>query len=99
MVYIFESELPINKSVLFALTTIFGIGKLNSFLVCKKLGFSQNLKIKNLSEEQTHKLIKNIELLNLILASDLKKERLLIFEKLLTIKSYRGLRRNQGLPV
>lgn len=97
--YIFESELPKNKSILFALTTIFGIGKLNSFLLCKKLGFSQNLKIKNLSKEQINKLIKNIELSNLLLVSDLKKERLLKLKKLLSIKSYRGLRRNQGLPV
>jgi ribosomal protein S13 len=41
--------------------------------VCKKLGFSKNLKIKNLSKEQTVKLVKTIEFLKLNLASDLKK--------------------------
>lgn len=99
MVYIFESELPKNKSILFALINIFGIGKLNSFLFCKKLGFSQNLKIKDLSQKQITKLIKNIESSSLILANDLKKERLLKLKKLLLIKSYKGLRRNQGLPI
>jgi small subunit ribosomal protein S13 len=99
MVYIFESELPKNKSILFALTNIFGVGKLNSFLLCKKLGFSQNLKITDLSQKQIIKLIKNIESSNLILASDLKKERFLKLKKLLSIKSYKGLRRNQGLPI
>jgi len=97
--YIFESELPKNKSILLALTNIFGIGKLNSFLLCKKLGFSQNLKIKDLSQKQITKLIKNIESSNLTLASDLKKERFLKLKNLLSIKSYKGLRRSQGFPV
>jgi len=99
MVYLFESELSKKKSVMFALTSIFGIGKINSFLLCKKLGFSQNLKVKDLSKEQFVKLVKTIESSNLILASDLKKERLLKLKTLLSIKSYKGLRRNQGLPI
>jgi small subunit ribosomal protein S13 len=99
MIYIFESELPENKSVYFALINIYGIGKSNAFLICKKLGFSTNLKIKNLSKEQSNKLVKTIEFLNIELASDLKKLKLLIAKKLVYIKSYRGLRRNQGLPV
>jgi ribosomal protein S13 len=45
MIYLFESELPENKSVYFALTHIYGIGKANSFN-CRKLGFSANLKVK-----------------------------------------------------
>jgi small subunit ribosomal protein S13 len=99
MAYIFESKVPDNKSVFFALTYIYGINKTNSLFICNKLGFSKNLKIKDLSKEQINKLIKIIESLNINLASDLKKEKLLIFKKLVSIKSYRGLRRNQGLPV
>ncbi len=99
MVYLFESKVPDNKSVLFALTYVYGINKTNSLLICKKLGFSTNLKIKDLTKEQINKLIKIIEFLNIKLASDLKKEKLLIFKKLVSIKSYRGFRRNQGLPV
>jgi small subunit ribosomal protein S13 len=33
------------------------------------------------------------------IASDLKKSKLLNSKKLISIKSYKGLRRNQGLPV
>lgn len=99
MVYIFESELLENKSLYIALTQILGIGNYNSFLICKNLGFSKNFKVKNLSKEQLVKLIKLIENLNMTLASDLKKENLLIFKKLINIKSYRGLRKNQGLPI
>ena len=99
MVYLFESELPENKSVFFAMTHIFGIGKFNSLLICKKLGFSKNLKIRNLSKEQISKLVTTIDFLNLDLSSDLKKLRSLKIKNLLSIKSYKGFRLKQGLPV
>jgi small subunit ribosomal protein S13 len=99
MIYLFESELPENKSMFFTLTHVHGIGKFNSALICKKLGFSGNMKIKNLSKEQIYKLIKIIESSNIKLASDLKKLKLFVTKKLISIKSFRGLRKNQGLPV
>ena len=99
MIYLFESELAEDKSIFFALTQKYGIGKANSFLICKKLGFSRNLKIKNLSKEQISKLINLIDSLNLDLVSELKKLKLLAAKKLLSIKSYKGLRKNQGLPI
>ena len=99
MVYIFESELPENKSVFLSLTYIFGLGKHNSSLVCKKLGFSGNLKFKNLSKKQLNKIIKVIKLLNLELSSELKKKRLLFFKNSISIKSYKGFRKKSGLPV
>jgi len=99
MIYLFESEILENKPISFALKQIYGVGKITSVLICKKLGFSQNLKIKNLSKEQINKLVKTIELLNIQLASDLKKLKLFSTKKLISIKSYRGLRKSRGLPV
>jgi len=99
MVYLFESELPINKPLLSALSSIYGIGTTNSFLICKKLGFSRNLTVKDLSKEQIRRLVKGIESLNLLLSGDLLKSRLLIAKRLVSIKSYKGLRRYQGLPI
>ena len=99
MVYLFESELSKNKTLLFALTSIYGIGKANSSFICKKLGLVKNLEVKDLSKEQIGKLIKNIEFLNLLVAGDLLKLRLLKANDLVFIKSYKGLRRYQGLPV
>jgi small subunit ribosomal protein S13 len=99
MIYLFESKLPDNTSVFFALKHIYGIGSSTAYDICKKLGFSENLKIKNLSKEQISQLLNLIESLNIELASDLKKLQLLSRKKLINIKSYRGLRRTQGLPV
>ena len=99
MLYIFESELPENMSLRFALTHIYGIGEAKSYLACKSLGFLDNLKVKNLSKEQLSKLISYIESLNIELSSELKKLNLLTAKTLVSIKSYRGLRKSQGLPV
>jgi small subunit ribosomal protein S13 len=99
MIYLFDSELSENKSVVFAMTKIVGIGKSNSEILCKKLGFSPNFKFKNMSKEQVAKLISVIESSNLILTEDLKKIKSQNFKTLFSIKSYRGLRLKQGLPV
>jgi small subunit ribosomal protein S13 len=99
MIYLFESKLPENKSIYLALKNVYGIGKSRSFLICKKLGFSYNLKVKNLSIEQVNQIIKLTESLNFSLANDLKRLKLLTKQRLISIKSYRGLRRKKGFPV
>ena len=67
--------------------------------ICKKLGFSINLKIKDLSKEQLNKLTLAIESLELNLGSELKKLKSLTLKRLISIKSYKGFRRNQGFPI
>lgn len=99
MIYLFESNLPDNMSIFFALKRIYGIGKKSSYLICKKLGFSINFKVKNLSKDQITNILNLIESLNLVITSDLKKFKRLLINNLISIKSYRGLRLTQGLPV
>lgn len=99
MLYLLETKLPENKSVLFALTNIYGIGENTAFIICKKLGFSVNLKVKDLTQEQVVEILQIVESLNLTLNNELKKLKSLSLKKLISIKSYRGLRRVRGLPV
>ena len=99
MLYIFETELLSTKSIFFSLQKIYGIGQNQAFFICKKLGFSNNLKTSELSSDQITKLIKFIDKSNLIITSELKKVQSLFFKNLVSIKSYRGLRKIQGLPV
>ena len=99
MLYFLETQLDKNKSVFFALTKIHGIGKHTAFIICKKLGFSINLKVKDLTQEQSAEMLQVISLLNLTLNNDLKKLKSLTLKNLVSIKSYRGLRRVRGLPV
>ena len=99
MLYLLETKLPENKSVFLALTYIYGIGSSTSLLLCKKLGFSLNFKVKDLTSEQTVALLKLVDYLNLPLNNQLKKLKTLSLKKLINIKSYRGLRKLRGLPV
>ena len=99
MLYFLETKLSEQKSVYFALTKIYGIGKTTAFVICKKLGFSINLKIKDLTQEQTIEMLQLIDSLNLNLNNELKKLKSLKLKNLVSIKSYKGLRRVRGLPV
>jgi len=97
--YFFESKLPESKSVYFSLIYTYGIGKSKAFLICKRLGFGLNFKTKDLSTVQASLMLKLVENSNYILASDLKRLKLLTKQKLVSIKSYRGLRQKKRLPV
>jgi small subunit ribosomal protein S13 len=99
MIYILETKLYENNSIFFELKNIYGIGNYKSLDICKKLGFAKNLKVKNLTEDQIKRLLKIADNSNLIITSDLKKFKNLILKNLISIKSYRGLRRIKGLPV
>ena len=99
MIYIFETEILNSKPVKFSLQSIYGLGKYQTNFICKKLGFSKNCKVNNLSNEQIVKMIKVIENANLKLTSELKKLQIFNLKMLVEIKSYKGLRRIQGLPV
>jgi small subunit ribosomal protein S13 len=99
MLYIFESELSNNKRISRALLSIYGIGGRSSKLICNKLGFASNFKIKFLTKKQVTKLIKRIERTNLLLGSELKKSKILINKKFIDINSYKGIRKKRNLPV
>ena len=99
MLYLLETNLPDQKPIFYALTRVHGVGKDTAFLICKKLGFSINLKIKNLNQEQVAEMLQLIDTLSLPLNNELKKLKSITLQKLIAIKSYRGLRRVRGLPV
>lgn len=99
MLYILETKLPENKSVTIALSSVYGIGKSTSINICKKLGFSSNLKVSNLTEEQTLEILKLIEFLSLTTTNELKQLKSQNLKNLIEIKCYKGLRRSRGLPV
>lgn len=97
--YLFESTLKNYKAVSFSLASIYGVGKINSILVSKQLGFSENLRLEDLSKDQRDSMITSIKIFKLLTGSDLKLKNQLSSEKLINIKSYKGLRRYKGLPI
>ena len=99
MLYIFEKKLSEEKLSFQALTSLYGIGKSTSIFLCKILGFSKNLKIKHLTQDQINSLLKLVELKGYKLNNELKKSNSTLLRKLISIKSYKGLRKLSGLPV
>lgn len=99
MVYILETELNTEKPIYVSLQKIFGVGQFTSKKICKSLGFLINLKTKDLNKLQILQLTKKIESLNIIVSSDLKKQISKNNLKYISIKSYKGLRKLQGLPI
>ena len=99
MFYLLETNLSDQKSVLLSLVKVHGLGKNRVLLICKKMGFSTNFKVKNLNQEQIAELLELIDSLNFSLNNELKKIESIILRKLVNIKSYRGLRRIKGLPI
>jgi len=82
MVYILETELSGKKSIYFALTKIYGIGRFSACMFCKKLGFSINYKLSKLTDDQIFKLIKLVETSNLVINNYLKKSKILLAKKI-----------------
>ena len=97
--YILENQLNVNKSIFLSLTEVYGLGKNTSFKICKNLGFSNNLKVKHLSKIQIKNLLTYINNSDLKINDQLKQFKILSIQNLISIKSYRGLRKIKGLPV
>ena len=99
MIYIFETELNNSKSIFFSLKKVYGLGFYQIKLICRKIGFSYNLKTSTLTNDQIIKLIKVIETSHLKITNELKKSQIFALKKLIDIRCYSGLRRIKGLPV
>ena len=99
MIHLLDTELPDNKSVYIALKKIYGINSSCSKNICKKLGFSLNFKVYELTQEHKDKIVALLQRLNIVINYDLTKINKLNKIRFISIKSYRGLRKLKGLPV
>ena len=98
MVYILNTNLKNNKKVTSALCEIYGIGKSLSLQICDSLGFSEEYKIKSLTNFQIQQLSQTITQ-NFLISGDLRRDTRNNKQRLVSIGCYRGFRHNMGLPV
>lgn len=98
MVYICNTNLKNNKKVRTALCEIYGIGKSLSSQICDQLGFSEEYKIKSLTNFQIQQLSQIITQ-NFLIGGDLRRDVRNSKNRLVSIGCYRGFRHNMGLPV
>ena len=91
-------DLPREKRVEIGLTYIFGIGLKTSQKILAATGVNPDTRVKDLSEEDTQKLRREIED-NYKVEGDLRREIAMNIKRLIDIGCYRGRRHRLGLPV
>ena len=90
-------NLPTNKHVEIALTSIYGIGRPTAQKICDEAGIGRMIKVRDLSEEDAEKL--RSEVARYEVEGDLRREVNMNIRRLIDIGSYRGLRHRRGLPL
>ncbi len=86
-----------NKSILYALTTIYGIGKSRSKYICNTVNINYFTKISDLNSDKLN-LIRN-EVSKFLIEGDLRRDIMLNIKRLVDLNCYRGLRHRKHLPV
>ncbi len=90
-------DIPRDKHVVISLTYIYGIGKTRAQEILKNVGIAEDIKVKDLTEEQVNLIRREVE--NFKVEGDLRREVALNIKRLMEIGCYRGLRHRRGLPV
>ncbi len=91
-------NLPNEKRIEVALTSVYGIGLASSNKILKMLKIDPNIRVKDLSEEQVNTLRQVIEK-DYRVEGELRREKMTNIKRLKEIKCYRGTRHTKGLPV
>ncbi len=90
-------NIPLQKHVVIALTTIFGIGRTRSMQICEAAGVAQNTKVKDLTEPEVETLRSAVA--SFTIEGDLRREVSMNIKRLMDLGAYRGIRHRRGLPL
>ena len=90
-------DIPNDKRVVVSITYIYGIGRTTAQKICKAAKVDENIRVKNLTEEQLSAIRQEIAKYHV--EGDLRREVALNIKRLTEIGCYRGMRHRKGLPV
>ena len=90
-------DIPNDKRVVISLQYVYGIGLTTAKNILKSAGVSEDIRVKNLTEEQLGKI--RSEVAKIKVEGDLRREVALNIKRLMEIGCYRGMRHRKGLPV
>ncbi|MFB8387715.1 30S ribosomal protein S13 [Microbacterium sp. NPDC055910] len=91
-------DIPRDKRVVIALTYIYGVGRTRSSEILTATGIDENVRVKDLSDDQLIALRDHIEGTYKV-EGDLRREVAADIRRKVEIGSYEGLRHRRGLPV
>lgn len=98
MTYLLRTSIE-KKYLLTGLTSVYGLGLASSKVLFKRLGFTPSFLVKSLTVDQEIRIAEVVKELKLPLLGNLQRQKKESAEALFSIKSYRGIRLYQGLPV
>jgi small subunit ribosomal protein S13 len=90
-------NIPLNKHVVVALTSIFGIGNSRAKKICDEAGVAPHTPVKDLAEPEVAN-IRNV-VARYTVEGDLRRETSMNIKRLMDLGSYRGIRHRRGLPL
>ena len=90
-------NIPLQKHVVIALTSIYGIGSTRANQVCEAAGVAKDVKVKDLSEPEVESL--RTAVAQFTVEGDLRREVSMNVKRLMDLGSYRGIRHRRGLPL
>lgn len=90
-------DLPRDKRIVIGLTYIYGIGNTTAQKICAAAGVSEDIRVRDLTPDQEDKL--RVQVDQLKVEGDLRREVSMNIKRLQEIGSYRGMRHRRGLPV
>ena len=90
-------NIPNQKHVDIALTSIYGIGRTRARRICVDTGIPATTKVKDLTDAQVDKL--RIEVGKVTVEGDLRRQVSMNIKRLMDLGTYRGMRHRRGLPL
>ncbi len=90
-------NIPNQKHVEIGLTSIYGVGRERSRLICAAAGVPTTTKVKDLTDAEVEKI--RLEVGKYVVEGDLRRTVSMNIKRLMDIGSYRGMRHRRGLPV
>jgi small subunit ribosomal protein S13 len=92
-------NIPSEKRIVIALAYIYGVGKPMSEKILKQAGVDENIRTKDLTDDQVKAIRSILEVPETRLEGDLRRDVLGNIKRLKEIGSYRGSRHAKHLPV
>jgi small subunit ribosomal protein S13 len=90
-------NIPLNKHIVIALTSIYGIGNSRAKQICEAAGIAPETPVKDLAEPEVAKL--RTAVANFTVEGDLRRETSMNVKRLMDLGCYRGIRHRRGLPL
>ena len=98
MAYVLGTHLK-RKYLIEGLMSVYGVGFSLSKQICRSLGFQKSFELKRITDEQVFQIMQCVEDLEIPIKGELQRSIKQDIDDLATIKTFRGLRHRQGLPV